>query len=194
MNRRTVVFLFLVFLVMPAGVARADVIVLTLSKGPALPGDATLSWAGDVPNFDVFRGPGPAGVTNPPNSMMITGGRQTIDSQIPSPGTGFYYIVTTLGPCSPLSPATICGASARCYPTEDSLTSCSGPVGMGTQCSSCGSDRDCSPKDICASGGSQCLQWCRVGVGGDCPPPYSCFSFIPILYAGPQQYGVCGCF
>jgi hypothetical protein len=193
MKRSKVVLLLFASYVLSIGSVRADLILLKLSKGPTLPGDATLIWTGDVPNFDVFRGNGPAGVTNSPNSLIITGGRQTVDSLVPAPGTGFYYVVTTRGPCDPLNPAAICGPGARCYPTEDGLTNCSGPVGTGAHCSACTSDSNCAPVDVCF-GGPTCLQWCRAGVSSDCPPPFSCLVILPLLYVGTQVYSVCGCF
>lgn len=178
--------LFVLGIVLYSGAARADEILLLLTKGPSMPGGATLSWTGDVPNLEVVRGP--ALVT-----LVITGGRQTIDPEIPAPGALFFYRVSTLGPCSPLDPAAICGLGARCYPTEDHLTDCSAPVGPGTQCGACSSDAHCAATFFCPSGGPRCAQWCRIGVAGDCPPPYSCFNFIPVLFAGSQAYGVCAC-
>lgn len=166
--------------------ARADSIALTLSKTPT---DATLTWSGDVPNFEVYRGPGPAGIVDSSHALAITGGSQVVDSQVPLPGAGFYYLVVTLGPCAPLSPATICGAGARCYPTPDHLTACSGPVGAGTQGAFCSTDADCASTFLCA-GANGCAKWCRIGFT-DCSPGLTCVSLIPAVYAGAQQYGAC---
>lgn len=166
-----------------------DGILLTLARGPS-PSDAALSWSGSIPNFDFFRSTVPSTVTNPGNSVLITGGRATTDVSVPPPGTCSFYLVNSLGPCSPLAPATICGLNERCYPTTDHLTDCEGPVGAGTQGAACASDANCASMYACfAAPSNQCLKWCRIGLN-DCSPG-SCVGLNPAVYSGAQEYGVC---
>lgn len=170
--------------------AAGDDIVLTLLHGP---GGTDLSWEGGVPNFEAFRSSAAASIAEPANSVFVTGGRQAVDAALPPAGSVFFYRVVGVGPCSPLDPATVCGSDERCYPTEDHLTACGGSTGAAGQGASCAMDSDCSPAHACVDvgGSSQCLQWCRTNVPGDCPTPASCFPLSPPLFAGAQEYGVC---
>lgn len=171
-----------------------DGIVLVVNKGPAA-GEATLIWAGSIPNYDVFRSITRTNVTDPANKLYVTGAHQFQDATLPIPGSALYYVVTSVGPCAPLTPAPICTGLERCYPTTDQLTSCAGPVGVGGQCSLCTTDGQCSPTTVCiGSGGSgRCQKWCRIGFSTDCTLPSICLPLAQPLYAGGQQYGVCAC-
>ena len=184
----------LAFLALSVEPARADDgILLSVSRG-SLPEDAVLTWTGSVPNFALFRSFFAATLTNPENRALVEGGREASDGGMPPSGSCYYYLVTSVGPCSPLVPATICGADERCYPTADGLTYCAGPVGSGTQCSSCSYDDQCSSAYACIVPSNACMKWCRIGVGGDCPAFYTCYRLTPSLYAGSQEYGACYCF
>jgi hypothetical protein len=176
-----------------AGLLQADDgISLVIHPGP--PGTATVSWTGSVPNFDLFRSPTPAMVTDPSHLILVTGARQAQDSVLPSAGSVLYYQVTSVGPCAPLNPAPICGSGERCYPTDDGLTSCAPPVGAGGQCSACTSDGQCSPVHSCIPDVvSRCMKWCRIGFISDCTFGSVCLPFAIAVYAGSQQYGACHC-
>jgi hypothetical protein len=171
-----------------------DGIGLSIHKGPPA-GSATLTWTGSVPNFDVFRSPVPGTITDPSHLVVVLGARQQLDAALPATGSALYYLVTSVGRCAPLSPAAICGSGERCYPTEDSLTSCAPPVGAGGQCSACATDATCSPIHSCVAviSGGQCMKWCRIGFSSDCTFGSVCLPFAPALFAGSQQYGACYC-
>ena len=164
-----------------------DGISLTLDRG-APAGSAALSWVGGVPNFDVYRGGNPATVTSAGNVLAILGGRSTLDTVVPAANSGFYYLVISVGPCAPRSPAAICGANERCYPTTDGLSDCEGPVGAGTQGAFCTTDADCYALGPCIN--NRCSPWCRIGFS-DCGGNLSCFSLIPEVFVTGQEYGVC---
>jgi hypothetical protein len=171
-----------------------DGIVLKITKSP--PANlATLQWTGSIPNFDVFRADTPATVDDPSHLIIVMGARQTQDATLPDPGGCLFYLVTSVGPCAPLSPAAICGGAERCYATEDTLTSCSGPVGGGAQCAACASDAECSPVHVCipVPAGGRCEKWCRIGFSFDCTFGSVCLPLANPVFAGAQQYGVCAC-
>ena len=170
-----------------------DGITLRIDHG-AQAGSSVLSWTGSNPNFDVFRASNPATVSNGGNVVAILGGRTFTDNVLPPLGAGFFYLVTSVGPCSPRDPATVCGPGARCYPSQESLTYCSGPVGTGTQCAFCSSDANCSAVSLCVpTFSASCMNWCRIGFPGDCAVQFTCTALSPKVYAGAQEYGVCLC-
>jgi len=171
-----------------------DGIVLTLVKGPGV-GNATLIWTGSIPNYDVFQSLTRTNVTDPANRLYVTGEHQFQDATLPPAGSALYYVVTNVGPCAPQTPAPVCSAVERCYPTDDHLTSCAGPVGVGGQCSICTTDAQCSPTTVCVGSGSsgRCQKWCRIGFSTDCTLGSVCLPFVVPLYAGSQQYGACAC-
>jgi hypothetical protein len=170
-----------------------DGIRLSIQKLPL--GGVSLTWTGSIPNFDLFVSPSPASITHPSHLILVTGQRQLNDATLPPPGSVLYYLITSVGPCAPLSPAAICTGSERCYPTEDGLTSCAGPVGTGGQCSACSLDGTCSPLHSCQSvvAAAKCMKWCRIGFSTDCTFGTVCLPFSPPLYAGSQQFGACRC-
>ncbi len=193
MKRPICLVQFVVLAAGSIGFAHADDgILLSVARG-ASPADASVSWTGNVPNFDVYRSAAAGAVTIPGNLVTVTGTRNVTDTGVPPAGTCLFYAVVSVGPCAPLSPSTICGAGERCFPTEDHLTSCSGPVGSATECGACASHDTCAATYACISSGTnKCMQWCRIGFS-DCTAGFFCAQLFPSIYAGTQEYGVCAC-
>lgn len=96
------------------------------------------------------------------------------------------------GNCNPLSPKPGCGAGKHCKPTENGTPLCEGPVGFGTQYSSCSSSADCADVYECVNtpfNTVYCMKWCKTD--NDCGLGDFCNTLDPPLYVGATEWGVC---
>jgi hypothetical protein len=106
--------------------------------------------------------------------------------------------------CNPVSPGTssgpygACGPNINCFPSTSGASGCLGPTGSGTQGGYCDDPNynpdqtQCAAGYVCLNDGlfNDCYQFCRVGMN-DCPPLYTCYSFVNPEYAGPTEIGYC---
>lgn len=74
------------------------------------------------------------------------------------------------------------------------LTDCTAPVGTGGQNASCTATSDCQKGFTCltvSTGVKQCLHWCRLPAGSECPGLTDCFGFTTPIIWNSTEYGVC---
>jgi hypothetical protein len=132
-----------------------------------------------------------------PDQYSECGGISSGGNPIP----GLYTCTHT---CNPVSPGTssgpygACGPNINCFPSTSGASGCLGPTGSGTQGGYCDDPNynpdqtQCAAGYVCLNDGlfNDCYQFCRVGMN-DCPPLYTCYSFVNPEYAGPTEIGYC---
>jgi hypothetical protein len=98
-----------------------------------------------------------------------------------------------MGPCDPLNPAPNCGSNSHCVPQPSGPPQCLGPLGFGTQYSTCNSSADCADIYECVQTGFltvYCMQWCSST--SQCPGILDVCTYLnPAVYINSVQWGVC---
>jgi hypothetical protein len=110
---------------------------------------------------------------------------------------------TVAGQCDPVQPYESGDGQIACPKSQTcafdifsgtTVTSCTGPVGLGLQGDSCTALVDCAAGYDCTvvKTVGRCSRYCRYGDGfEDCGSTYTCTAFVDPEYEGAQQIGVC---
>ena len=95
--------------------------------------------------------------------------------------------------CNPVT-NTGCPSTTTCLLGQEEtgamrgFTVCGGPVGTGTQGTSCVDQGDCAAGHLCTGG--QCYKFCRVGTPSDCATSFTCDAATAIT-VGSTSYNIC---